>query len=257
MTSRSTRSTRLSSQHSRRPTSSRVPNSAVPLAVLSTSRPTPPSPSSLLSCHTSLLQLRTDLSHLSHTDLLLKTQIRTYQRRIAAAKQHSRHLSYLPPPPYPPPSSTAPPPLPLVLSSLLSTKQFLESSIADLDALAHTHSVLTTQLDEECREVLNLRQEEVDLSTRLEDDELARREEGKRMDVRKEEVVELLQRLRDESAEIRRDVVELEEELIAEEERSYDLRQQLDGGGGAIREATHGRGQVSGGVRRPSAAKGW
>ena len=250
----------FSSRPSQRPakTSSKAPSAALSFSSTRHSPSTAASPASLLSCHSSLLQLRTDLSELAHTDLLLKTRIRTFQARIAFCKQQSVKLSQLPTVSTSSSSSSTssvsaparPPPVPAVVSQLLAYQRSLQQSIAELDALFHTQSAIAGQVEDEGRAVLELHSEAANLEGRLKGEERARKEEACRAREHLDQLRDDVARIEAESANIRMEVLQLEEEAVEEEERGRELSLRLEARGLTAAQPALNEGRAVGRAKR-------
>ena len=185
-----------------------------------------PDPSRLLATHRSLLQLRTDIAQLSHSDTLLKTKIRQVEKRVTQCRALRAQLILLPD--LPPPTTLSPPPHPPHIAALLSRKRSLTAAIRGLESLAVTHESLVEQTDVESKELIELHSDLERL--KVEQRRRVREREEQKRDGR--ERVARLRVERDEwvarGEQMRAECVAVEEELEREEARQRQLRRAAD-----------------------------
>ena len=219
LSSRSTKQQLLTSRTNR-------PFTTTTTTLTFTSTPATPNPSRLLSTHRSLLQLRTDIAQLTHSDTLLKTKIRQVEKRLTQCKALHAQLALLPN--LPPATTTTPPPTPPAIAALLTRKRALTASIHSLQSLAVTHEALVEQIEAEGRELIGLHSDWERLKVEQ------RRREREREE-QKRDGKEMVGRLRVERDEwvdrgevMRAECVRVEEELEKEEMRQRQLQRAVE-----------------------------
>ena len=190
-----------------------------------------PSPSALLSAHTTILQLRSDIAELQQSDLLIKTKIRTYQRRLSACKQQHSKLAALK-------SVTASSSSAALsasssastsslIASLLSQKRELQQSVVTLSSLSLTHHSVAAEVAAEQQSLLQLTSEHSNLRGLLLTANREEKEETQRQRRRLQQLQAEVDGLHSTGQQMRDEVVKLEDYTEQETAKTQQLRSMI------------------------------